>query len=523
MTAYLSCLNIALLWTFGSIVLTLSAASCGGPASPSTSSSASTAQRLTVTGAAVLAVTQTAQLVARTSSGQDVTAQAAWQSSNADVVTVSAGLLTAKSLGSAAVTATYQGAVGFENIAVQAGGPPVSPTISACGPIVLPGAYVVANDLAATSSGPCLAVSSGSVQLDCRNHVIPSLTISGVANVTVANCTVTASSTGNNNLTNVTIDHSTLAGWTSGNPRQLTISNSHITGDGVTILGGTSSIVTNNTLDNLNHTTSGAITFERGSGNQARQNIIDGAYDGSGKNGVGQDDGVILGDESGDTIEGNTIRNVFDSGVEGVDFVHDTTIADNVILNAGTQGVGSYWCTNWEGNTVSGNNVSQSPALSILEYDVGNACINKMQTGSFRNNQIVGNIFRNPVQGIFTPPLVTRLHIFFEDSSVVSNNLIAGNDFGTEAGPVLFPIAGFVNGGGNICDPTTSPFCGGAPARPLDFLPVTETDTHYSGADQHRHDDTVRALASRRSRKRFLTSSCSRVATLKLLTSRASS
>jgi hypothetical protein len=135
----------------------------------------------------------------------------------------------------------------------------------------------------------------------------------------------------------------------------------------------------------------------------------------------------------------------------------------------------------------------------------------------------VGNIFRNPVQGIFTPPLVTRLHIFFEDSSVVSNNLIAGNDFGTEAGPVLFPIAGFVNGGGNICDPTTSPFCGGAPARPLDFLPVTETDTHYSGADQHRHDDTVRALASRRSRKRFLTSSCSRVATLKLLTSRASS
>jgi hypothetical protein len=84
-------------------------------------------------------------------------------------------------------------------------------------------------------------------------------------------------------------------------------------------------------------------------------------------------------------------------------------------------------------------------------------------------------------------------------------------------------VAGFVNGGGNICDPTTSPFCSGAPARPLDFPPVTEIDTHYSWADQHRHDDKVCALASQRSRKHFLTSSCLRVVTIKLLTLRTSS
>ena len=201
-------------------------------------------------------------------------------------------------------------------------------------------------------------------------------------------------------------------------------------------------------------------------GNQALQNVIDGGYDGSGRNGFGQDDGIVLADESGDTVQGNTIRNVFDAGVEGVDFVHNTTIANNIIVNAGTDGVGSYWCTNWEGNSINGNNVSQSPLLSILEYDVGKACINQGQIGSFRNNQVVNNTLRSPVQGIFSVPFVTGLHIFFDNlgQGAVSNNLIAGNDFGAQAGPVLSPIAGFVNGGGNICDPTTSPFCSGGRA-----------------------------------------------------------
>lgn len=388
-------------------------------------------------------MTQTAQLTAKTTSGQDVTTQAAWQSSNPDAVSVSAGLLVAKSLGLATISATYQSVAGTVNVVVQPGGPPVSPTISACGQIVQPGAYVVANDLAPLSTSPCLSVSSGSVQLDCRNHVVPSLTVSGVANVAVANCIVTASSTGNNNLTNVTIDHSTLGGWTSANARQLTISNSHITGDGVTIFGGTSTIVTNNTLDNLNHILGGAINFRGGTGNQVRENIIDGSYDG-GEHGVGQDDGVVVGDESGDTIEGNTIRNVFDVGVEGVDFVHDTTIADNTIVNAGTDAIGSYWCTNWEGNTIRGNNVSQSPMLSILEHDVGAPCFNRNQIGAFRNNQIVDNIFRNLAPGLIGQLRQPRLHVYFDNLAPgsVSGNLIAGNDFGTEPGPFLSPLNG---------------------------------------------------------------------------------
>src|SRR5215471_9335891 len=82
---------------------------CSSPAKPSTPRS------ITITGLTFLsAVGQTSQLtaVATLSSGMnsDVTAQAAWQSSNPIVASVSAtGLVTALGFGTSAITATYQG------------------------------------------------------------------------------------------------------------------------------------------------------------------------------------------------------------------------------------------------------------------------------------------------------------------------------------------------------------------------------------------------------------------------------
>jgi trimeric autotransporter adhesin len=88
-------------------------AGCGGS---TTSAPSATVTAVTMTGAASLSgVGQTSQmtLTATTSSGavQTVTSQATWQSSNAAVVTVSAGgLVAAQGFGAALVTASYQGA-----------------------------------------------------------------------------------------------------------------------------------------------------------------------------------------------------------------------------------------------------------------------------------------------------------------------------------------------------------------------------------------------------------------------------
>jgi hypothetical protein len=71
--------------------------------------------------------------------------------------------------------------------------------------------------------------------------------------------------------------------------------------------------------------------------------------------GVRVDDGVVLVDEANDTIPGNTINNVFDAGIEGIDVVQNTAVAQNTIANAGNGGIGSYWCASWTGDVISSN------------------------------------------------------------------------------------------------------------------------------------------------------------------------
>lgn len=114
---------------------------CGSTPSPSTAASTPTAPSatasvtvttVTISGsAALVAVTQTSQLTAtaRLSDGasQNITSQAAWESSNPAVVVVSSsGLVTARGFGGAEVRATYQGVSGTTAVMVT---PPEGGTI----------------------------------------------------------------------------------------------------------------------------------------------------------------------------------------------------------------------------------------------------------------------------------------------------------------------------------------------------------------------------------------------------------
>jgi len=373
---------------------------------------------VTITGAATLAVGETTELVAKTDAGAVVTVGSDWRTSDLNVATISPlGVLTARRSGTATITAAYRGATGTFQVTVTAL-QIFSPAIAACGDIVAPGSYSLANDISMpVPYGACLKVLANGVQLDCHGHSLTGVLLTNVSNVRVTNCTFVTD----------------------------------LFGTGQSFAG-----VYHSSQVTFDHNRLSSIFLEGGSNNTVLDNAIDGGYDGSLK-AVGQDDGVVLIDETGDTIRGNTIRNVYDAGIEGVDVVANSEIANNVIVNAADTGIGSYWCTSWTGNRISGNTVSHGSSLLKFIYKVGTSkCVNPSTPGAFADNQFVGNRF-------FDQTLEAGLVIAFDfptlPPGVVFNNLIQGNDIAGFLGPNPVPAAGFVNGGRNVCLPN-NPFCG---------------------------------------------------------------
>ncbi|PYR91759.1 MAG: hypothetical protein DMF84_15520 [Acidobacteria bacterium] len=150
-------------------------------------------------------------------------------------------------------------------------------------------------------------------------------------------------------------------------------------------------------------------------------------------------------------ISGNKISNVFDAGIEGVNAVTNTTIADNTITNAIIAGISSYHCTAWQGNTMSGNRVSQSLSVMKAYVSIDVNCFsypNPPSVGFFKDNVIANNVLRNAL-GDSTFGLSL---LFNARASSAAGNLLQGNDVGG-SGIELQPISGFSDGGGNSCGP----------------------------------------------------------------------
>ena len=143
----------------------------------------------------------------------------------------------------------------------------------------------------ALAFGPCLFVSAvASVQLDCRGHSVSGINISNANSVTISNCVVTSSQN------------------SSGFYLPLNLNNVH----GVT--------VTNCTVTAVAGT---AINLIGGTNNQVLQSTIMGGYDGGAMQN-GADDGIGLGNETGDAIRGNAISGFYDTAVEGSAVVANT-------------------------------------------------------------------------------------------------------------------------------------------------------------------------------------------------------
>jgi parallel beta-helix repeat protein len=405
---------------------------------------------VSITGTSVLtAVGQTSQLTAKSSSGIDVTRVVTWQTSNTAVATVTtSGLVTATGLGTASIQAIYQSTTSMFSVFVGGQG---TFMVTACGFLSIPGTYLVPSDLPpAPGIAPCLTINVSSVQLNCQGHNISNLLLSNVSNVTVSNCIISTAS--GSNVSTLTLSGSTLEVVNLVGSSSIVVQNNTIndpSGGAVSLQGGGNNQVVHNIISGSNGY---GVLLQGGSNNQVVQNTINGLYNG-GPTQNGLDDCVALQNEVGDLIQGNTFMNSFDTGVESVDSLANTTIADNTMTNIGNAGIGAYYCTNWANNVVRNNSVSGSPGLLLVTSSQGPKCGSQITAAGFTGNQMIGNTFRNPAAGYQSSIVVAvpRMYVYFAPGTPVMSNLLQGNDFGSEEGPELTPLAGFIDGGGNIC------------------------------------------------------------------------
>jgi len=434
-------------WLIG---LALCVSGCGSSSTAPTQAPAPTptvtVTSLTIGGSANLLVSQISPLtaVATYSNGFTslVTSGATWQSLNTTVASVStSGLVTATAGGTTAITATFGARTASVNITVSTTGQIVS-----CGTFTGPGPFVVRGDLA-NMAPPCLNFSNSITgQLDCQGHDVSSVTLSGVQGFAIRNCLMhgtTMTSLGVlRNLSvmssaRVTIDSSDELGQVVVEACQgCTFSNDTFVYPmaGFTPSGGSYA--------------SCEICLDNGQGNTVSQSTIDGGWTGSGQQPV--DDGIGFNSEGNLTLRGNTIRNVFDAGIEGGTSPGPVTatIQGNTITRAGFTGIGGYYLPGWQNSVFSGNTVSNAPNLWFFVHaPSASAGVTAM---TLVNNQFVSNTFTSPSpQGVGNAALIDYVNGGLPYT--VQGNLVQNNNFGTGPGPLFSPVAGFIDGGGNIC------------------------------------------------------------------------
>jgi hypothetical protein len=411
------------------VVVALSAA-CSSPTGPTPAP-----QGLTIVGALVLTPGLTTQLTV--TSTPPSSAAVVWQSKTPAVATVSpTGLVMAVSVGTAVVTAAAGGATAQASIIVEPADATTT-TVSGCQYVVMPGRYVLSIDLPARGT-PCLIIMGvASVAIDCAGHAVGDIVVNNASAVTISNCTITDSQpVGMASVNGVTIDHCALT-----SPDAV----------GLRVTSGWNVAVVQDTVATSQNGTAASIWFSGGGNNRVINSTLTGGYDG-GEDESGTDDGVVIQNETNDTIQGNTISQMFDMGVEGAGAVGNTLIADNTFTANGITGVGALYCTSWTNDVVRDNIVTQTPTLAFFGYQTGAFCGATQLPGMLVNNQFVGNVFSTPAQGGFTGPFV-RARMDVNGPATVMGNLLQGNDFGPNDGPSLTPLSGFIDGGGNICGP----------------------------------------------------------------------
>ena len=361
--------------------------------------------------------------------------------------------------------------------------------VKECGEIASSGCFVLGADLVSNRSGAaCLSLhDAANVDLDCAGHaisVVPAIAVKNVSGFRIHGCKIT-----NERLFVVDIvgsrdgliDHNDVRGGIhAADSDRLTLSSNEL-GSMYFQEYGRSSIVQDNIFA-LPPDPTGAIAspiyLRYGSSTQVLRNRVDGGWDGQHQ--AGADDGIVLEDEHGDRLEGNSFSNVYDCGVETLGLLADSVISNNVVQNAGICGIGGWYWNSWRGNRVTGNAVDASLQLFLFNRygglrPAGFDPEKKMPADAaieFHDNVFEQNSFTNPQSTLPSSSIPVYAGMLYTPSTVffppvpgsrepgpgdfqLLNNVFRGNRFGTGTpapafGDAVVPGA-VVDGGGNVC------------------------------------------------------------------------
>ena len=363
----------------------------------------------------------------------------------------------------------------------------VSSKIDSCRIISTAGEYALSTDLTNTKSEPCIKIQNVSnVTFDCQSHTITSknedygIYVKGGSNFKINNCKLASSM-------NVPVGTSAQHMLRVEDSKQGEIKNSTIGGNFATISGSSFVTLRDSTVNNQfnvyksnniiikdNNFSNGAdnITLQEGNSNSVISNNIDGKSDGVFRamdSNIGADDGIVIKDESGDLIQGNTMQNFFDCAIENVGKMFDTKIIGNKASNAGVCFLGGWYYSSVKGIVVKDNVVSNMPNLFYFfrRYPL---------KSSEKYIYFQNNLFEN--NKLFSPKTDTEFSMasqFFFDGSdaplqnhVFGNNILKNNDFTKTVGSLRLAPANIVtDGGGNICSSAEKEAKGGGDTVPF--------------------------------------------------------
>jgi hypothetical protein len=348
---------------------------------------------------------------------------------------------------------------------------PPSSNVDSCTTIDVSGEYFISRDITNLKSEPCIKIKNvDSVTLNCQSHLITSknenyaIYVVGASNFKINNCKLASA-------LDVPINTASQHMLRIENSKHGEINNSIVGGNSATIDRSSFTNIQNSTFNNQlivfksnnivikgNVFSNGSdnIVLQEGSNNSVISNFIDGKSDGVflGEDlSIGADDGIVIKDESGDTIQENTMQNFYDCAIENSGFIFDTKIIGNKIDNTGVCFLGGWYYSSVKGITVKDNIVNNTPNLFLFfrQYPLkpGEKYI------YFQNNTFENNKLSNPK---LNTQLSFASRFFFDGSNVpiqnhiFGNNILKNNNFTKITKPLfLTPSNIITDGGGNIC------------------------------------------------------------------------
>lgn len=361
-------------------------------------------------------------------------------------------------------------------------------SIDSCATISKPGDYLISKDLINTKSEPCInIVDTSNVNLDCQNHTISSknenynIYVNRSSNFKISNCKLIST-------LNVPVGVSTQNVLSVESSNHGEISDSVINGNFTTVNRSSFITMRNNTYtnqllvyrsnnvmirdSNFSSLSTESVKLQEGNNNSVVSNFMDGQSDGiyRGMDGnIGGDDGVLLQDETGDLIQGNTIKNFYDCSIENTGYMYDTKILENTADNAGVCFLGGWYHSSVKNLIAKDNVASNMPSLFNFHRKY------KLRPGEqivyFLNNTFENNKLSNPRLNTVFP---FSSFFFFDGSEVplskhvVGNIVLKNNDFTKLLPPIsIAPTGMIVDGGGNICSGSSENEKGGSDNIPV--------------------------------------------------------